>query len=211
MALSTVSAILKRLGLGRLRALEPRPAVQRYERARAGELLHVDTKRLARIRGVGHRIHGDRSRRVAGVGYEWAHVCIDDASRVAYVEMLPSERAEDAVGFLRRAVGWFRRQGVRVERVMTDNARAYDAHLHREACAELGLRHLRTRPYTPRTNGKAERLIQTLLREWAYARPFRSSNERRQALPGWLQHYNRRRPHWSLNLQTPMSRLEAVR
>ena len=211
MALSTVSAVLKRIGLGRLSALDPKPIPVRYERERPGELLHVDTKKLARIGGVGHRIHGDRSRKTCGLGYEFAHVCIDDATRLAYVELLPDERIESAIPFLRRAVAWFRRKGVIVERVMTDNGPAYLSHCHAQACDELGLRHLRTKPYTPRTNGKAERFIQTMLREWAYNRPYRTSRFRRDALAPWLRQYNYSRPHRGLGRSTPAQRLRALR
>lgn len=211
MAVSTVALILSRLGLGRLSALDPKPPVIRYEKERAGELLHVDTKKLAQILRVGHRIHGDRSRSVEGAGWEYAHVCVDDACRAAYVEMLPDEKAVSAVPFLKRAVAWFESQGVRVERVMTDNGSAYKSHAHREACEELGIRHLRTRAYTPRTNGKAERFIQTLLREWAYARPYRNSYARTRALTPWLEYYNHRRPHHGIGRLAPMARLEVVR
>lgn len=211
LARSTVSGILRRLGLGKLRALDPKPLVRRYERQRPGELLHVDTKKLGRFRHAGHRAHGNRARRSRHVGWEYAHVCIDDASRVAYVELLPSERAEDAVPFLERAVAWFERRGIHVERVMTDNGSAYRSTRHREACQALGVRHLKTRPYSPKTNGKAERFIQTLQREWAYSRSYASSAMRRRTLAPWLRYYNRKRPHWGLNGQAPITRLEAAR
>ena len=204
---STVGGILRRLGLGKLAALEPRPPVVRYERERPGELLHIDTKKLGRIEAVGHRITGDRSHRQRGAGWEAVHVCIDDASRLAYSEVLPDERKASAVPFLERAVGWFTRHGVTVERVMTDNGSAYRSHRWRTACGALMLRHLRTRPYTPRTNGKAERFIQTSLREWAYARPFATSHERTAALVPWLDHYNTARPHAALAHQPPLTRL----
>jgi transposase InsO family protein len=204
---STVSAVLRRMGLSRLRHLEPPAPVHRYERARPGELLHLDTKKLGRIQGIGHRIHGDRRTRVRGIGWEFAHVCVDDHSRVAYVEMLADERQETVAAFLHRAVRWFRKHGVRAERILTDNGSGYRSHVFAAACAELGLRHLFTQPYRPRTNGKAERFIQTLLREWAYARPYRTSNQRSRRLPAWLERYNRRRPHSALGYRPPMSRL----
>ena len=187
---ATVGAVLRRCGLGRLPPLEEPPPVRRYERARPGELVHVDIKRLGRIQAVGHRIHGDRQRTVRGVGWEHVHVCVDDASRVAYVEVLPTLHHQDAVGFLERAIAWFAGHGVRAERVMTDNGSAYISRAFTAVCARLDLRHVRTRPYTPRTNGKAERFIQTLLREWAYRRPYATSRRRRRALAPWLRYYN---------------------
>lgn len=205
-ARSTVSAVLVRVGLNRLCVLDPKEPDNRYERARPGELLHVDTKKLARIRRIGHRIHGDRSKRVYGAGWEFAHVCVDDHSRLAYVEVLPDEKSVSSIAFLERAVSWFAQLGVRAERVMTDNGSCYKRQFD-EACARLGLRHLRTRPYRPRTNGKAERFIQTLSREWAYARPYRSSGWRTRALDPWLCHYNRLRPHGSLGGKAPMTRI----
>ena len=168
---STVGLVLHRRGLGRLAALEPRLPVIRYQKERPGELIHVDIKKLGRIEGVGHRITGDRSRPTRGKGWEYLHVCVDDASRLAYTELLPDERKESAVAFLVRALAWFASLGVTVERVMTDNGGAYRSHAFREACTAAGLKHRRTRPYTPRTNGKAERFIQTSLREWAYLQP----------------------------------------
>jgi transposase InsO family protein len=207
MPVSTVGGRLRRLGLGKLAALEPKPPIVRYERERPGELLHIDTKKLGCIEAVGHRITGDRRDRKRGAGWEAVHVCIDDASRLAYGEMLPDERKASAVSFLERAVAWFASQGVRVERVMTDNGSAYRSHHWRHACGDLALRHIRTRPYTPRTNGKAERFIQTGLREWAYARPFASSHDRAAALIPWLDHYNTARPHAALAQQPPASRL----
>ena len=174
--------------------------------ARPGELLHIDTKKLGRIAAVGHRITGDRRDRQRGAGWEAVHVCIDDASRLAYGEVLPDERKTSAVPFLERAVGWFAGQGVTVERIMTDNGSAYRSHHWRHACGGLALRHLRTRPYTPRTNGKAERFIQTSLREWAYARPYAASQERTAALIPWLDPYNTARPHAALAHQPPATR-----
>jgi transposase InsO family protein len=207
MPASTVGGILRRLGLGKLATLEPKAPVVRYQRARPGELLHIDTKKLGRIAAIGHRITGDRRDTRRGAGWEAVHVCIDDASRLAYSEVLPDERKASAVPFLERAVAWFARRGVTVERVMTDNGSAYRSHHWRHACGALALRHLRTRPYTPRTNGKAERFIQTSLREWAYARPFATSHERTAALIPWLDHYNTARPHAALAHQPPASRL----
>jgi len=204
---ATVGLALRRLGLGRLAALEPRPPVIRYQRAGPGELLHIDTKKLGRIDGIGHRITGNRRDTRRGAGWEILHVAIDDAARLAYSEVLPDERKASATAFLDRALAWFARHGVTVERVMTDNGSAYRSHDFRHACADAGLRHLRTRPYTPRTNGKAERFIQTCLREWAYARPYASSTERSYAIDLWLHHYNHHRPHAGINALTPAARL----
>ena len=207
MPVSTVGGILRRLGLGQLSALEPKPPVVRYQRERPGELIHIDTKKLGRIEAIGHRITGDRRDSKRGAGWEAVHVCIDDASRLAYSEVLPDERKTSAVAFLERAVGWFARQGITVERVMTDNGSASRSHDWRYACGGLALRHIRTRPYTPRTNGKAERFIQTSLREWASACPFATSQKRTAALAPWLDHYNTARPHAALAHQPPASRL----
>ena len=204
---STVAAVLQRCGLERLSRLSPKPAVVRYERSRPGELLHLDIKKLGRFRRVGHRFTGDRSRRSRSTGWEFLHVCIDDHSRLAYVERLDDERAESTTAFLRRAIRWFRRQGVRAERVMSDNGSGYIAHAFAQTCRELGLRHLRTRPYTPRTNGKVERFIQTMLREWAYARPYRTAHQRFQRLAPWLRYYNHQRPHSALKGLPPQSRI----
>jgi transposase InsO family protein len=208
---STVAAVLKRRGLERLSCLTPKAVAVRYERQRPGELLHLDVKKLGRFRRVGHRITGDRTRSSRRAGWEFVHVCIDDHSRLAYVETLADERAETTTAFLRRAVRWFRRQGIRAERVMTDNGSGYVAHAFAKTCHELGLRHLRTRPYTPRTNGKAERFIQTMLREWAYARPYRTSNQRTKRLVPWLRYYNRQRPHSALRGLPPHSRIRSPR
>jgi transposase InsO family protein len=204
---STVGLALRRLGLGRLAALAPRPPVIRYQRAGPGELLHIDTKKLGRIDGIGHRITGNRRDTRRGAGWEILHVAIDDAARLAYSEVLPDERKASAIAFLDRALAWFARHGVTVERVMTDNGSAYRSHDFRRACADAGLRHLRTKPYTPRTNGKAERFIQTCLREWAYARPYASSSARARAIDPWLHHYNHHRPHAGINALTPAARL----
>ena len=206
---STVASHLRRLGLGRLAALEPSEPARRYSRARAGELVHLDIKKLARFRRIGHRITGDRRHGSDGAGWEFVHVAVDDASRLAYVEVLPDERRQSVTGFLVRALRWFKRQGIRVERVMTDNGAGYVSRLFRKLCRLLRLRHLRTRPYPPRTNGKAERFIQTLLREWAYALPYRSSDSRAADLPRWRRHYNQERPHASLARQSPAAWLLA--
>jgi transposase InsO family protein len=203
---STAARILRRVGLSRRRRLEAPPTVQRYEHAAVGDLLHVDTKKLGRVTHVGHRITGDRRHRPRGAGWEFVHVAVDDYSRVAYVELLPDERSESVRGFIRRALAWFRARGVRVRRVLTDNGSAYRSRSFRATCRALRLAHRRTRPYTPRTNGKAERFIQTLLREWAYQRPYYTSADRMRVLPGWLEHYNCARPHAALGQQPPMSR-----
>jgi transposase InsO family protein len=209
---STVAAVLKRKGLERLSRLTPKPAVVRYERQRPGELLHLDTKKLGRFRRVGHRITGDPGRgRSRRVGWDFVHVCIDDHSRLAYVETLGDERGNTSTAFLRRALRWFACQGIRTERVMTDNGSGYRSDDFAKACRELGVRALRTRPYTPRTNGKAERFIQTLLREWAYARPYRTSNQRMKRLAPWLRYYNRQRPHSALRGLPPHSRIRSPR
>ena len=208
---STVVVTQRRLGLARLRALAPPVPVVRYERARPGELVHLDIKKLGRIGRVGHRIHGDHARRTRGIGWEYLHVCIDDATRLAYTEVLADECGATTAGFLRRAAAWLLAQGVpRLERVMTDNGSGYVAHTFRDTVRDLGARHLRTRPYTPRTNGKAERWIQTLLREWAYARPYASSARRLAALPRWLEYYNTERPHTALGYRPPQHRLQAL-
>jgi transposase InsO family protein len=221
---STVSAVLLRIGLGKRSRLEPPEPPNRYQRARPGELVHIDVKKLGRIQGIGHRISGNRqSQHQAGrtrtlkgkttrtLGFEYVHVCVDDATRLAYVEVLDNETGLTAVGFLRRALAFYARHGIRVERVMTDNGSAYVSIVHAVACRALGLRHLRTRPYRPRTNGKAERFIRTLLGGWAYGAIYGTSRERTNALAGWLDHYNRRRPHGSLNHQPPLSRLRELR
>jgi len=215
MPLSTVCAVLQRIGLGRLSRLAPPEPPNRYERRRAGELLHVDVKKLARIARPGHRVLGSRSapgyhRRTYNHGFEYVHVCVDDASRLAYVELLADERGPTAAAFLERAVAWYRARGIPVERVMTDNGPAYRSTVHALTCKQLGLRHLTTRPYRPRTNGKAERFIQTLLREWAYSRLYRNSHERAASLPTWLSYYNYNRPHGSLNRQAPATRLRQL-
>jgi transposase InsO family protein len=206
---TTVSGILTRIGLGRLGRLGLEPAV-RYERRRPGELLHVDVKKLGRIDQPGHRALGRGPGRHVGKGrhgWEFVHIAIDDATRLAYAEVLPDERATTAIAFLRRAVAFCRRHGFRVERVMTDNGSAYRSALHAVACRALGLRHLRTRPYRPQTNGKAERFIRTMLGEWAYGAIYRTSSERTAALDGWLWRYNFRRNHGALGRKPPATRL----
>jgi transposase InsO family protein len=206
---STVSGWLRRLGLNRLPTAPPVP-VQRYEWPCPGDLLHVDIKPLGRIGQVGHRIHGDRRRATPGIGWEYVHVAIDDHSRVAYVEVLADQLGTTCAAFLQRAVGWLQTRGITTRRVMSDNGSGYVSRAWRAACEALGLRHLRTRAYTPRTNGKAERFIQTLLREWAYIEPYDSSRMRRAKLRSYLQYYNRQRPHSSLGYQAPWSRLTSA-
>ena len=209
MAETTVSGILTRVGLGRLGRLGLEPA-RRYERSRPGELIHIDIKKLGRIGQAGHRALGRGPGRHKGkgkLGWEFVHVCVDDATRLAYVEVLGDEKARTAIAFLRRAIAFFERHGVRVERVLTDNGSAYRSAAHAIACRALGVRHLRTRPYRPQTNGKAERFIRTMLGGWAYGAIYRNSAERTAALDGWLWRYNFRRPHSSLNHKTPAARL----
>ena len=219
MALSTVSAVLRREGLGKRSRLEPPEPVNRYERSAAGELIHIDVKKLGRItNGPGHRVTGSRKnqrrttytpdgRRIGDAGWEFVHVCVDDFSRLAYVEVHRDEKAATAVEFLKRAVAFYASHNITVERVMTDNGSAYRSHLHRITCHQLGIRHLRTQPYRPRTNGKAERFIQTLTRRWAHGRSYHSSRHRTAALKPWLEHYNYTRPHGSLSHKPPGSRL----
>ena len=206
---ATVSRILRRLGLNKLAALEPVQPVRRYEREHPGELIHIDIKKLGKIDGVGHRITGDRTRQSnsRGIGWEAVHVCIDDHSRVAFAQVLPDEKKQSAAAFLRAAVAYYASLGIKVARVMTDNGACYKSFDFRDACRELSLRHIRTKPYTPKTNGKAERFIQTALREWAYAKAYVHSHGRTAELPIWLHRYNWHRPHGSLKAQTPISRL----
>ena len=203
----TVRAVIARLGLSKLAPLEAPEPANRYERPRPGELIHIDVKKLGKIGRPGHRVNGDRSTRTRGIGWEFVHVCVDDCTRLAYVEVLDDERKQSVTAFLERAVGWFGDQGVIIERLMTDNGPGYRSKLHRRACQALGIRHLFTRPYRPRTNGKAERFIRTLLDGWAYKRPYATSAERRGALGAFLTHYNAHRPHRSLGGQTPFERL----
>ena len=209
LALSTVSLWLKRVGLGKRSRLEPPEPPNRYERSRPGELIHVDVKKLGRFGVAGKRAIGNRNRS-RGYGWECCHVCVDDATRLAYVEVLPNERGETSSAFLRRAVAWFGERGVRVERVMTDNGSPYVSTVHAATCRELGIRHLRTRPYRPQTNGKAERFIQTMLREWAYGRLYGSSADRASQLAGWLDRYNYHRKHGSLGHRPPAARLDEL-
>jgi transposase InsO family protein len=223
MAVSTVSAVLKRIGLGKLSRLEPEEPVRRYVRKRPGELVHIDVKKLGRIgpHGAGHRVTGRKGRRTrtkrdaAGIdrrqiGWEYVHVCVDDATRLAYVEVLADEKATTAIGFLKRAVAFYRSHGVTVERLMTDNGSAYRSAVHALVCRRLGVRHIRTKPYRPQTNGKAERFIRTMLREWAYAAVYGSSPDRAAALSAWLERYNFRRRHGALGHRPPMQRLREL-
>jgi transposase InsO family protein len=214
MPLSTVSAVLKREGLGKRSRLEPPEPTNRYERSAPGELIHVDIKKLGKITRPGHRVLGKQARAQPGyhrqvhqAGWEFVHVAIDDYSRLAYAEVLVDEKASSAIAFLQRALAFFAGHGITVERVMTDNGSAYRSHAHRLACQQLGIRHLTTQPYRPRTNGKAERFIQTLTRRWAYGRTYNTSRERTDALAHWLLHYNFTRPHGSLSHKPPGSRL----
>lgn len=210
MTRTTVARALVRNGLSRLRSLEPPQPINRYQWPEPGDLIHLDIKKLGKIKGVGHRITGDKRRRARGIGWEFAHVCVDDASRLAYVEILDDEKGKTAAGFLERAVTWFADLGIQVHRVMTDNGSGYVSGIFAHMLLRLRLRHLRTRPYTPRTNGKAERFIQTLLREWAYAAPYSASSTRARALPRWLRYYNQSRPHSSLNDMSPLDRIRSV-
>jgi transposase InsO family protein len=216
MALSTVSGVLLRVGMGKLGRLGLEPAV-RYERERPGELIHIDVKKLGRIARPGHRIFGQQVRATKGhnlrrydQGWEFVHVAIDDATRLVYVEVLPNEKAVTAVGFLRRTVAHFASYGITTERLITDNGNAYRSTIHAIACRTLGIRHLRTRPYRPQTNGKAERFIRTMLGGWAYGAIYRDSDERNAALPGWIDFYNRRRPHSALSHKPPLARLNEL-
>jgi transposase InsO family protein len=206
---ATVSRILQRLGLNRLSALEPAEPIRRYERERPGELIHLDIKKLGKFNRIGHRITGDRTGQsnTRGVGWEFVHVCIDDASRIAFSKIMKDEKKASAVAFLKAAVTYYASLGITVERVMTDNGSCYRSRAFARACKRLGLQHIRTKPYTPKTNGKAERFIQTSLREWAYARAYNTSDERADELPRWLHRYNWHRPHGSIGSKPPISRL----
>lgn len=210
---ATVSRILRRLGLNKLSALEPAEPVRRYERERPGEMIHLDIKKLGRIDGIGHRITGDRrgqsNRRARGegLGWEFVHVAIDDNSRIAFAKVMPNERKRSATSFLKAALAYYDSLGIKVERVMTDNGSCYKSFAFRRLCKRLGLKHIRTKPYTPKTNGKAERFIQTALREWAYAQSYPTSDIRAAELPTWLHRYNWHRPHGGIKLATPISRL----
>ena len=210
---ATVSRILRKARLSRARDLDPPEPVRRYEREHPGELIHIDIKKLGRFDRVGHRITGDRTKqsnprgRGQGAGWEFVHVCIDDASRIAFSQVLANEKKENAVAFLHDAVAYYQSLGIAVTRVMTDNGSCYKSFAFRDACKALGLKHIRTRPYTPKTNGKAERFVQTSLREWAYARAYPTSEHRKAALEPWLHNYNWHRPHGSLQSMPPISRL----
>ena len=213
--LSTVHAVLKRIGLGKLSRLDPIEPANRYQRRWPGELVHIDIKKLAGIDGVGHAATGTRrgQKKRTGtrrVGYEYVHVCVDDATRLAYVEVLPDQRATTAIGVLRRCLAFYAARGVQVKQVMTDNGAAYIAAIWALACRAHGVRHLRTRPRRPRTNGKAERFIRTMLEGWAYGAIYATSTERTNSLPGWLDYYNHHRPHGSLAHQPPGHRLTAL-
>jgi transposase InsO family protein len=215
MAVSTVGAVLQRLGLNRLSRLEPPEPPNRYERRRPGELIHLDIKKLSRFVRAGHRatgrgVPGSRKLDVLRQGWEFVHVAIDDYSRVAYVEILPNERGETCAAFLEHAIAWFADRAVRVERVLTDNGPGYCSRVFAASCQRLGPRHLRTRPYRPRTNGKAERFIQTLLHDWAYAARYETSEQRNLALGPWIDYYNHRRPHGAISHRAPTTRLPAA-
>jgi transposase InsO family protein len=206
---ATVSRILRRLGLNSLKALEPAEPLRRYEREHPGELIHIDIKKLGKFNQVGHRITGDRrgQSNSRGVGWEYVHVCIDDHSRIAFAKIMANENKRCAIAFLRAALAYYTSLGIKVEGVMTDNGSCYRSFAFRRACKRLGLKHIRTRPYTPKTNGKAERFIQTSLREWAYAQAYEHSRQRKDQLPAWLHRYNWHRPHAGIDDKTPISRL----
>lgn len=206
---ASVSRILKRLGLNRIGALEPALPVRRYERDRPGEMIHIDIKKLGRFNRIGHRITGDRTGQsnTRGVGWEFVHVAIDDHSRVAFAKVMGSERKRSAILFLKAALAYYESLGIKVERVMTDNGSCYKSFAFRRACKRLGIRHIRTKAYRPQTNGKAERFIQTSLREWAYAQAYQNSRQRKQELPVWLHRYNWHRPHAGIDDKVPISRL----
>ncbi|MGC4105258.1 MAG: IS481 family transposase [Thermomicrobiales bacterium] len=208
---STVSRYLRRAHLSRAKDLEPVLPPNRYELPEPGALIHFDTKKLGRFDQSGHRITGDRTRQSRGIGWEAVHVAIDDHSRVAQVRVLADERSDAAVQMLRDTVGWYREQGIAVTAIMTDNGSCYRSHAFRAACAALGVQHRRTRPYTPRTNGKAERFIQTALREWAYATTYDTSDDRAKALSGWVETYNTTRPHTGIGGIPPMDRIAGFR
>ena len=207
---ATVSRVLRKARLSRMRDLDPPEPVRRYERAHPGELIHIDIKKLGRFERVGHRITGNRhgQSNSRGVGWEFVHVCIDDASRIAFSQVLPDEKKESAIAFLHAAIAYYKSLGIAVTRVMTDNGSCYKSFAFKDACIALSLQHIRTKPYTPKTNGKAERFIQTSLREWAYAREYPTSEHRKQALDPWLHNYNWHRPHGSLKSMPPISRLD---
>jgi transposase InsO family protein len=205
---ATVGRILTRHGLNRWRDLEPAPPVRRYERDRPGEMIHIDIKKLGRFNKVGHRITKDRTGQSnsRGIGWEFVHVCIDDHSRLGFADIMPDEKKESATAFLKAAIAWYASLGIIIERVMTDNGSCYRSKAFKKTCAALGLRHIFTKPYTPKTNGKAERFIQSSLREWAYARAYENSGKRARELPHWLHHYNWHRPHAGIKGKAPISR-----
>jgi transposase InsO family protein len=210
--LATVSKLLKREGLGRIWRVEEELApAQRYEHRRPGDLLHIDAKKLARINGVGHRIHGDRRKKNRGIGYEVVFVCVDDYTRLAYAEVHPAEDARSATRFLKRALAWFNSLGISPRRILSDNAKCYSSNAFTALCRREELRQSFTKPYTPQTNGKAERFIQTMKRRWAYRYVFRTSAMRAESLRPWIRHYNHERPHRSLGKRTPMQRLRMYR
>jgi transposase InsO family protein len=214
---ATVSRILRCLGLNKLSALEPAEPIRRYEREQPGELIHIDIKKLGKIDGIGHRITGDRRgqsnrrSRGQGLGWEFVHVCIDDASRIAFSRVMKDEKKASAVAFLKAAVAYYASLGIKIQRVMTGNGSCYKSFAFRNACRRLRLRHIQTRPYTPKTNGKAERFIQTALREWAYAHPYQHSRQRAAQLFTWLHRYNWHRPHGSIGDISPISKLRLSR
>lgn len=209
---ATVSRILRKLGLNRLSALEPAEPPRRYQRDRPGELIHIDIKKLGKFNRAGHRVTGQRAgNRNRGVGWEFVHVAIDDASRIAFSRVMSSERQTCAAAFLKAAIAYYASLGITVERVMTDNGSCYRSRRFRTLCRKLRLKLIYTRPYTPRTNGKAERFIQTALREWAYARAYETSRQRADELPLWLHRYNWHRPHGSIGALPPISTLGLTR
>ena len=210
LARSTVSSVLQREGLSKPKDLEPKEPVVRYEHDGPGEMLHMDIKKLGRFWRPGHRATGNRGVDSDGAGWEYVHICIDDYSRVAYAEVLGDERKETAVAFLNRAVAWFHRFGIQIKRLLTDNGSCYRSRLFRGRCRTLGIRKKNTRPYRPQTNGKAERFIRTLLSEWAYARVYRTSNERLRLLPMYIDHYNGHRNHAGVNFKPPLFRMPGV-
>ena len=206
---ATVSRVLKRLGLNKLKALDPVEPIRRYQRQYPGEMIHIDIKKLGRFDRIGHRITGDRTGQSnsRGIGWEFVHVCIDDASRLAFSQVMPDEKKQSAVAFLKAALAYYHSLGITVARVMTDNGSCYRSFDFRDTCRDLGLKHIRTKPYTPKTNGKAERFIRTALREWAYAQAYPTSDRRAEELSFWLHRYNWHRPHGGIKSQTPISRL----
>jgi transposase InsO family protein len=204
---ATVSRILRRAGLNRMSQLVPAEPIRRYQREQPGELIHIDIKKLGKFSRVGHRITADRTgqSKTRGIGWEFVHVCIDDASRIAYTQIMPDEKAVSAIAFLKACIAYYKSLGIKVTRVMSDNGSCYKAKTFAKACKRLKLKHIRTKPYTPKTNGKAERFIQTALREWAYARAYDTSEQRKGFLPEWTHMYNWHRPHGAINYKTPIS------